>query len=76
MLCSTRHGWARMSFQIISGTAIQEFVEHCESATAALARVRALIEWRLPNIRILTKDGRGCSLAELEELAEDEADGE
>ena len=59
-----------MGFRIISGTAIREFVENLESATAALDRVRQLIEWGLPNIRILTEDGRVCSLAELEGLAE------
>jgi hypothetical protein len=59
-----------MGFRVISGTAIREFVENLESATAALDRVRQLIEWGLPNIRILTEDGRVCSLAELEGLAE------
>jgi hypothetical protein len=52
-----------MGFQVISGTAIREFVED-------LDRVRQLIEWGSPNIRILAEDGRVCSLAELEGLAE------
>jgi hypothetical protein len=59
-----------MSFQVISGTAIQEFAENFESATAALDRVRALIEGGAPGIRIETKGGRVCSLEELEGLAE------
>ena len=59
-----------MGFRVISGTAIREFVENLESATATLDRVRQLIEWGSPNIRILTEDGRVCSLAELEGLAE------
>jgi hypothetical protein len=63
-----------MRFQIISGTAIQEFVEQCETATNALDRVRALTAGR-PNVRILIEDGRPCSLMEIEERAEDEADG-
>jgi hypothetical protein len=58
-----------MGFSIISGTAIREFVENIESATAALDRVRELMEQSLPNIRILV-DGRVCSLSELEGLAE------
>jgi hypothetical protein len=59
-----------MGFRIISGTSIREFVENFESATAALDRARQLIEWGAPNIRILAEDGRVCSLAELEGLAE------
>ena len=58
-----------MGFSIIPGTAIREFVENIESATAALDRVRELMEQSLPNIRILV-DGRVCSLSELEGLAE------
>ena len=58
-----------MIFKIISGTGIQEFIEERDVATAALDRVRALIVSGLPNIRVL-KDGRPCSLAELEGLAE------
>jgi hypothetical protein len=59
-----------MSFRVITGTAIQEFVEDVESATAALDRVRALAKWGTPNVRITREDGRVCSLAELEGLAE------
>jgi hypothetical protein len=59
-----------MGFRIISGAPIQEFVQNVESATAALDRVRQLIEWGLPNIRIVTEDGRAYSLAELEGMAE------
>lgn len=59
-----------MGFQVISGAALREFVENIESATAALDRVRELIELRSPNIRILAEDGRVCSLKELEGLAE------
>jgi hypothetical protein len=59
-----------MGFRIISGTAIRGFVENIESATAALDRVRELMEQRLPDIRILVDDGRVCSLSELEGLAE------
>ena len=59
-----------MGFQVISGAALREFVENIESATAALDRVRELIESRSPNIRILAEDGRVCSLKELEGLAE------
>lgn len=59
----------RVIFKIISGTDIQEFIEERDTATAALDRVRALIVSRLPNIRVL-KDGRPCSFAELEGLAE------
>ena len=62
--------FSTMSFRIISGTADQEFVENVESATAALDRVRQLIRLRVPNIRILTENGRACSLEELEGLAE------
>ena len=59
-----------MGFRVISGAALLEFVENIESATAALDRVRELIESRSPNIRILAEDGRVCSLKELEGLAE------
>jgi hypothetical protein len=59
-----------MSFRVISGTATQEFVEHVESATAALDQVRMLIKSGVPNVRILTDDGRTLSLSELEGLAE------
>ena len=59
-----------MSFRIISGTGIQVFVDNIATATAALDRVRQLIEWRSPNIQILAEGGRVCSLAELEGLAE------
>jgi len=58
-----------MGFRVISGTAIREFVENVESATAALDRVRELTRWGAPNIRILSED-RVCTLAELEGLAE------
>jgi len=59
-----------MSFRVISGTAIQEFVEDVQSATAALDRVRELTKRAAPNIRVLTDNGRLCSLAEIEGLAE------
>ena len=59
-----------MGFRIISGTAIREFVEDVESATAALDRVRELTKRGAPSIRILREDGSVCSLAELEGLAE------
>jgi hypothetical protein len=59
-----------MGFRIIAGTAVQEFVENVESATAALDRVRQLIRLSSPNIRIVTESGRTCSLEELECLAE------
>jgi hypothetical protein len=59
-----------MGFRVISGTAIREFVEDLDSATAALDLVRQLIGWGLPNIRIFAEGGRVCSLAELEGLAE------
>jgi hypothetical protein len=49
---------------------IQEFADNVESATAALDRVRQLIKAGLPNIRIVTEDGRVLSLSELEGLAE------
>jgi hypothetical protein len=39
-----------MRFQIISGTAMQEFVEQCDSAADALGQVRALLKAGLPNI--------------------------
>jgi hypothetical protein len=64
---------ARMSFRVISGTDIQEFVDHCATAGAALERVEALLSTRFPNVRVLTADGEACSLADLEQLAEDEA---
>jgi hypothetical protein len=63
-----------MRLEIISGTAIHEFVEHCDSAAVALYRVRAMIRSGLRNIRVLTEDGRRLFLVEIEELAEDEAD--
>jgi hypothetical protein len=59
-----------MAFRIISGTGIQEFVERVETATAALDRVRALIEMRLPGIRIIADGCRVCSIGDLEGLAE------
>jgi hypothetical protein len=59
-----------MGFRVISGTAIQEFVENVQSATAALDRVRQLMELGKPNVRIVTETGRVGSLAELEGLAE------
>lgn len=59
-----------MSFQIISGTAVQEFIETAESAAAALDRVRELTRQRAPNVRVLNASGRRCSLAELEGSAE------
>jgi hypothetical protein len=59
-----------MRFRIISGLGTQEFVEHVESATAALDRVRLLIKSGLPNLRIFNKEGRALSLSELEALAE------
>jgi hypothetical protein len=61
-----------MGFRVICGTAIQEFVEHVESATAALDQVRILVKSGLPNVRILTEAGRALSLSELEDLAENE----
>jgi hypothetical protein len=64
-----------MRFQIVSGTAIQEFVEHYDSAEEALGRVRALLKAGLPNIRVLDECGRPYPLTEIEELAEDEGDG-
>jgi hypothetical protein len=64
-----------MRFQIISGTAIQEFVEHYDSAAEALDHVRALVKAGLRNIRVLMEGERSVSLTRLEELAEDEADG-
>ena len=64
-----------MRFQIISGKSIKEFVEYDDSAADAPDRLQALVKAGLPNIRILAEDGRRCSLAEIEELAEDEADG-
>ena len=62
--------FAAMGFRVISGTSVQEFVENVEIATAALDCVRMLIKAGLPNVRILTEDGRPCSLVELEGLAE------
>ena len=59
-----------VGFRVSFGTAVREFVENVESATATLDRVRKLITLRLPNIRIVTEDGRPCSLAELEGLVE------
>jgi hypothetical protein len=59
-----------MGFRIISGTGIREFSEHAETATAALDRVRAMIETGLPGIRVVADDGRVCSLSDLEGLAE------
>jgi hypothetical protein len=64
-----------MRFQIISGTAIQEFVEQRGSATDALGRVRVLLKAGLPNIRVLDEVGRSYSFTEIDELADDEADG-
>jgi hypothetical protein len=64
-----------MRFQIISGTSIREFVEYTDSAVDALDRFRALVKAGARNIRILREDGRRCSLVEIKELAEDEADG-
>jgi hypothetical protein len=61
---------AMVGFRVISGTAIQEFVENVESATAALDCVRRLIKSGVPNIRVVTESGRICSPAELEGLAE------
>ena len=67
--------WASsMRFRIISGTAIQEFVERCGSAADALGRVRVLLKAGLPNIRVLDEAGRTYSFTEIEELADDEAD--
>jgi hypothetical protein len=60
-----------MGFRVISGTGIQEFVEHIESATAALDQVRMLVKSGLPNVRILTEDGRALTLSELEDLADE-----
>jgi hypothetical protein len=62
--------FAAMGFRVISGTSVQEFVENVESATAAPDCVRVLIKAGLPNVRILTEDGRVLSLSELEGLAE------
>ena len=62
--------FAAMGFRIISGTAVQEFVENVESATAALDCVRRLIKSAVPNIRVVTESGHACSPAELEGLAE------
>jgi hypothetical protein len=59
-----------MGFRIISGTPTQEFVENAESATAALDRVRELTRRGAPNVRVVSENGRACSLAELEGLAE------
>jgi hypothetical protein len=59
-----------VGFQVISGTAIKEFVDRCDTATAALDRVRRIIASGLPNVRVLRDDGGQCSLAELEGLAE------
>lgn len=59
-----------MGFRVTSGTAIQEFAENFESATAALDHVRQLTKSDWPNIRIVTEDGRVLSLSELEALAE------
>lgn len=64
-----------MGFRIISGTAVQEFVEIVERATAALDRVRQLTDLGEPNIRIITESGHDCSLAELEGMAEFKNDG-
>lgn len=50
-------------------------VEHYDSAEGALDRVRVLLKAGLPNIRVLDEIGRPCSLTEIEEPAEDEADG-
>jgi hypothetical protein len=61
-----------MGFRVICGTAIQEFVEHVESAIAALDQVRILVKSGLPNVRILTEAGRALSLSELEDPAENE----
>ena len=47
-----------VGFRVSFGTAVREFVENVESATATLDRVRKLITLRLPNIRIVTEDGR------------------
>jgi Carbohydrate-selective porin, OprB family len=41
----------------------------------AFERLGALVKAGVPNIRIPTEDGRSSSLAEIEELAEDEAVG-
>lgn len=59
-------------FRVVSASGIQEFVEHVESATAALDQVRWLIKSGLPNVRIFNEDGRALSLSELEELADDD----
>ena len=59
--------WA---FGLFLAHSVQEFVENVESATAALDCVRMLIKAGLPNLRILTEDGRVLSLSELEALAE------
>jgi hypothetical protein len=56
-------------------TAIQEFVEQCGSAADALGRVRALLKAGLRNIRVQDEVGRNYSFTEIEELADDEADG-
>jgi hypothetical protein len=58
-----------MGFQIISGTAIQEFVEQCGSAADALGRVRVLLKAGSPNIRVLDEVGRSYSFTEIDELA-------
>ena len=62
-----------MRFQIISGTAIQEFVEHYDSAAEALERVRALLKAGLPNVRIFDDDGKPRSLGDVRRLADQEA---
>jgi hypothetical protein len=62
-----------MRFQIISGTAIQGSVEHCDSAAEALDRVRALVKVGLPNVRIFDDDGELRSLAQMRRLAGQEA---
>jgi hypothetical protein len=59
-----------MGFRIISGTGIQEFVESVESATAALDRVRQLITWGAPNVRVVTENGLLARSRKLEGLAE------
>jgi hypothetical protein len=65
-----------MRFQIISGTAIQEFVEQCGSAADALGQVRVLLKAGLRNIRVQDEVGRNYSFTEIEELADDEADAD
>ncbi|HEX9167374.1 MAG TPA: hypothetical protein VF886_00385 [Roseiarcus sp.] len=59
-----------MGFRIISGTAIQDFVENAESATAALDRLRELTKLGASNVRVVRENGVACSLPELEGLAE------